>query len=69
MYCVVLPDHFRLHQTLTTNIWNEPTPDIIEHFNDQIRDLANSDKEVHKELTENTTRNEFKDEEQYDDDN
>ena len=46
-----------------------PTPDILEHFNDQIRDLANSDEEVHKELIENTITTEFKDEDQNDDDN
>ena len=45
-----------------------PTPDILKHFNDQIRDLANSDEEVHKELIENTITTEFKDEDQNDDD-
>ena len=35
-----------------------PAPDIIE----EIRDLANSDEEVHKELIENTFTTEYKDE-------
>jgi len=35
---------------------------ITEHYNDQIRELANSDKEAHKELIETITK--FRDEEQ-----
>ena len=35
---------------------------ITEHYNDQIRELANSDKEAHRELIETITK--FRDEEQ-----
>ena len=35
---------------------------ITEHYNDQIRQLANTDKEAHKELIETITK--FRDEEQ-----
>ena len=40
---------------------NNNNDNITEHFNDEIRKLANSDKEVHKELVETITK--FRDEE------
>ena len=40
---------------------NNNNDNITEHFNDDIRKLANSDKEVHKELVETITK--FRDEE------
>ena len=40
---------------------NNNNDNITEHFNDKIRKLANSDKEVHKELVETITK--FRDEE------